>query len=115
LLLLAAMAAHRHAFRPLVIGFEMSNEEQESRHDAFLARVSHQRLRTGTLRPDEYKRLEKSWRALGSMPEFYVSADVNSVTTLSGVQAQVERYEPDIVFIDGGYMMRDEEGEPQGS
>lgn len=115
LMLLAAMAAHAHAFRPLFLGFEMSNEEQEQRHDAILARVSHHRLRTGTLTPEEYKRLERAWRRLSAMPEFFASTDINSAMTLSGVQAQVERYEPDIVFVDGVYLMRDEEGEPQGS
>ena len=115
LLLLAAMAAHSLAFRPLLVGFEMSTEEQVDRHAAILARVSHHRLRTGTLTPEEYKRLEKAWRRLAAMPEFFASTDINSVTTLSGIQAQIERVEPDIVFVDGVYMMRDEEGEPQGS
>jgi replicative DNA helicase len=115
LLLLAAMTAHQHAFRPLVVGFEMSNPEQRSRHAAFLAKVSHQRLRTGNLTPAEYKRLERSWRMLEAMPEFFVSSDISSATTLSGLQAQIERCEPDIVFVDGVYLMRDEQGEPQGS
>lgn len=115
LMLLAAMAAHDHAFRPLTVGFEMSNPEQQTRHAAFLAKVSHQRLRTGMLNPDEYKRLERAWRRLIAMPEFFVSSDINSATTLTGLQAQIERCEPDIVFVDGVYMMRDENGEPQGS
>lgn len=115
LLLLAAMAAHEMAFRPLLVGFEMSTEEQVDRHASILAKISHHRLRTGTLSPEEYKRLEKAWRRLSAMPEFFASTDINSVTTLSGIQAQIERVEPDIVFVDGVYMMRDEEGEPQGS
>lgn len=115
LMLLAAMAAHANAFRPFFVGFEMSNEEQEQRHAAILARVSHHRLRTGTLTPEEYKRLERSWRRLNAMPEFFASNDINSAITLTGLQAQIERQEPDIVFVDGVYMMRDEEGEPQGS
>ena len=115
LMLLAAMAAHEHAFRPLTVGFEMSNAEQQTRHAAFLAKVSHQRLRTGALTSEEYKRLEKAWRRLTAMPEFFVSSDISSATTLSGLQAQIERCEPDIVFVDGVYMMRDELGEPQGS
>lgn len=115
LLLLAAMAAHANAFRPLLVGFEMSNEEQVDRHAAILARVSHHRLRTGTLTPEEYKRLEKAWRRLSAMPEFFASTDISSATTLTGLQSQIERVQPDIVFVDGVYMMRDEEGEAQGS
>lgn len=115
LLLLAAMAAHEHAFRPLIVGFEMSNEEQKWRHAALLAKVSHHRLLAGKLTPDEEKRLMKAWRRLTAMPEFFTSSDISSATTLSGLQAQIERCEPDIVFVDGVYMMRDENGEPQGS
>jgi hypothetical protein len=115
LLLLAAMAAHEHAFRPLIVGFEMSNEEQQWRHAALLARVSHNRLQAGELTRDEEKRLDRAWRRLIAMPEFFMSADISSATTLSGLQAQIERCEPDIVFVDGVYMMRDEQGEAQGS
>lgn len=115
LMLLAAMAAHAAAFRPFFLGFEMTNTEQEIRHDAIAARVSHDRLRSGSLTPVEYRRLTKMWRSLEAMPEFYLSNDINSATTLSGLQAQVERHQPDIVFADGIYMMRDEEGEAPGS
>jgi hypothetical protein len=115
LLLLSAMAAHACAYRPLLVGFEMSHTEQKYRHAAFLAHISHTRLRTGRLTPDEEKRLKRAIRQLNSMPEFWGSTDVNSATTLTGLHTQIERYRPDIVFVDGVYMMRDEEGEPQGS
>lgn len=115
LLMLSAMAAHAVAYRPLVVGFEMSNDEQRFRHAAFLAHISHNRLRTGKLTADEEKRLKRAIRRLNAMPEFWASTDINSATTLTGLHTQVERYRPDIVFVDGVYMMRDEEGEPQGS
>jgi hypothetical protein len=115
LMLLAAMAAHEVAFRPFFIGFEMSNEEQEERHGAILSKVSHHRLRTGTLNATEYKRLERSWRVMLNMPSFFLCNDTQSATTLSGLQVHVERFKPDILFVDGVYMMRDEEGEPPGS
>lgn len=115
LMLLAAMAAHEHAFRPLLVSFEMSHEEQRVRHSAILAKVSHHRMRAGKLNADEVKRLERAWRRLIPMPEFFSSTDIRSATTLTGLQAEIERWEPDIVFVDGVYMMRDEQGEAQGS
>lgn len=115
LMLLAAMAAHSHAFRVLTVGFEMSNDESKMRHAAFLAHVSHHRLQQGKLTAAEEQRLWKAIRQLQSMPGFFLSSDISSATTLSGLQAQIEQCEPDIVFVDGVYMMRDENGEAQGS
>jgi replicative DNA helicase len=114
-LLLAARAAHRLGYSPLFIGFEMSNEEQEERFDAIEAGVSHHRLRGGTLKPDEWKRLQRSVHSLEEKKPFVLSNDSMSTTTLSGVAAKIERYEPDIVFVDGVYMMDDENGEAKGS
>jgi replicative DNA helicase len=114
-LLLSALAAHRMAYRPLFIGFEMSNEEQEERLDAIVAGISHHRLRGGTLKPDEWKRLQRAVHSMREMKPFILSNDSMSTTTLSGVAAKIERYEPDIVFVDGTYMMDDENGEAKGS
>jgi len=115
MLLLAAMSAWATGHRPLFIGFEMSNEEQEERLDAFRAHISHTRLRGGQLTKDEMTRLEKAVRQMEAMPDFFLSSDIMSATTLSGVQAKIENIEPDVVFIDGVYMMDDELGEPKGS
>jgi replicative DNA helicase len=115
MLLLAAMAAHKTAHRPLFIGFEMSNYEQEERFDAFSAGISHTRLRNGTLTARERELLTRAIKRQEMMPDFILSSDSMSATTVSGVQAKIERYEPDVVFVDGVYMMDDELGEPKGS
>jgi hypothetical protein len=41
--------------------------------------------------------------------------DRSSLTTLSGLQAKISEYQPAAVFVDGVYMMEDENGEPPGS
>lgn len=115
IMLLAMMAAHRGFYRPLFIGFEMSNEEQEERHDAIRAEVSHKKLREGRLSMDEMRKLEKMARRLDSMPPMIFSEDANSTLTLSGVASQVQQHKPDVAFIDGVYMMDDEHGERKGS
>jgi replicative DNA helicase len=115
LLLLAAMAAHLYGERPLFIGFEMSNEEQEERFDAIRAGISHARLRNGTLKKTEWDKLEKALRELEAMPSFFLSSDSMSATTLTGVQSKIDTIRPTIVFVDGIYMMQDELGEAQGS
>lgn len=115
LMLLAAMAAHLYGKRPLFIGFEMTNEEQEERYDAIRAGISHSRLRNGTLTKNEWTKLERALREIENMPSFFLSSDSMNATTLTGVQSKVDAMRPDIVFVDGVYMMQDELGEAQGS
>lgn len=115
LMLLASMAAHNYGVKPLFIGFEMTNHEQEERYDAIRAKISHSRLRNGSLKKEEEERLRKSLNQMSAMPDFWLSTDTMSATTLSGVQAKIETLEPDVIFIDGVYMMEDELGEPKMS
>jgi replicative DNA helicase len=115
MLLLSALFAHMGFYKPLFVGFEMSNEEQEERHDAIRAGVSHSRLRDGRLAREDMAKVDKMMRRLESMPPMVFTADITSSSTLSGISALVEKYEPDIVYVDGVYLMDDENGEPKGS
>lgn len=115
LLLLMAKAAFEAGYRPLFVGFEMSNEEQEERFDAITAQISHYKLRAGTLDAADWKKLERKVHQLEAMQPFIFSADASSATTLTGIMGKIEKYEPDIVFVDGVYMMDDEEGQDKGS
>jgi replicative DNA helicase len=115
MMLLAALAAHRLHKVPLLVGFEMSNEEQEQRIDAITAKISHHRLRGGNLTDDERKRLKRQLHTWESMADFMLSNDTMSTTTLSGIESKAEKYDPDILIVDGVYMMQDENGEKPGS
>lgn len=116
MMLKMAMAAHDFAKTPLFIGFEMSNEEQEARYDALAAEVSYTRLLKGTFTPEEDEKLERAMRRRKSGDPFIFSADPEG-STVSAVAAKIEQYDPDIVFIDGVYMMDDEgkEAHPRGT
>src|SRR5690606_22917333 len=89
--------------------------EQQERLDAMRAGISHTRLRNGTLKPAEWQRLERSIASMANLPSFHLTADAQSVMTLTGLRAKIEALDPDIVFVDGVYMMLDEQGEPSGS
>jgi replicative DNA helicase len=93
----------------------MSNSEQEARIDAMRAGIDHHRLLTGRLTDEEYDRLERALKARKNCEPFILSADVTSATTISGLQAKVEQYQPEILVIDGMYLMDDERGEAKGS
>jgi replicative DNA helicase len=88
--------------------FEMSNREQEDRYDALRSRVSFQRYITGALHKDEELRLKTS---LGYMrnEKSFILVDSSSGSTLSGVTAKLQIHRPEILFIDGMYLMQDEQ------
>lgn len=110
-----ALNAWLAGYTVLFISFEMSNNEQEARFDAMIGQVPHTAYMRGTLDRNQLAHLEiELGRTEGRQP-FILSADINSVTTVSGIAAKIEQYSPDIVFVDGVYLMRDELGEPEGS
>lgn len=115
MLLLADLAAHTYFYTPLFIGFEMSNEEQEERHDAIRSGVSHSHIRSGKLSKEEFKALKQMMSRTKQLSPMLFSEDANSSLTVSGVAAQIDRHKPSVVFIDGVYMMEDENGESKGS
>lgn len=116
-LLRMAINAHEFGKTVLFIGFEMSNDEQAARADSMRARVSHEKLMRGKLAVEDELKLEKVLKQVQSKypHPFVLSQDVYSATTLSGVLSKVQQYRPDILFVDGVYMMDDDEGEEKGS
>jgi|GEM_PF-1655162 len=114
-LLLMAKAANESGYSPLFVGFEMSNTEQFERLDSIRAGVSHTRLRNGTLTKTELAKLERAVNQAKLLPDFYLTQDTFSVLTVTGLRTKVESLKPDIVYIDGAYMMDDEYGEKKGS
>jgi replicative DNA helicase len=107
-LLAMAVHVHRAARVPLFIGFEMSNVEQTDRTLSLLSGVSLTRIMNGTLTQNERDAVNNAVRDLQDMRPFIFSSDIASATTVSGVQAKIQEYNPDVVFIDGAYMMQSE-------
>lgn len=94
---------------PLFQSFEMSNQEQVARYDSMRARLSHHRLLTGKLTKDEESRYEAKLKTLGDMEHKFWLADSAGATTVSGIASKVQMLQPDILFIDGVYLMIDEQ------
>lgn len=110
-----AISAHIYGKIPMFLSFEMSREEQEARHDAFRAKIDHLALLSGRLSKTDEDKLKRALRLIKNMHPFILSTDISSSTTLSGLKAKIEQYKPDIVFVDGVYLMDDEEGNAKGS
>lgn len=102
------MASHIHSqdMKPLFQSFEMSNLEQQERFDALRAQVSHNRLRRGLLTDSEERRYRSMLESLGSTP--FLLADSAVGTTVSALAAKVGQHTPDVLFVDGVYLMIDE-------
>ena len=113
--LMMANAAHIHGKRPLFVSFEMSAEEQAARYDAIVAKVPYSNILRASLSDQEFERVRESLRLRKNMHPFIITEDTSSLTTVSSLAAKVQEYKPDILFVDGVYLMDDEQGEPKGS
>jgi len=113
--LILANAAHVHGKRPLFVSFEMSIEEQEARYDSLIAKVPYDRILSGDLNSKDMVRIHKALSIRKHMQPFVFSEDTASLTTVSALASKVQEYSPDVLFVDGVYLMDDEEGEPKGS
>lgn len=107
-------AMHAVAARPLLFSFEMSAMEVSERLDAFLAGISQRKLRAGELNELEWQKLEKALKKLEQMGDYLIAEDPSSRTTLSTIQAKIDEFNPDALYIDGAYFLVDEiSGEQQ--
>jgi KaiC/GvpD/RAD55 family RecA-like ATPase len=105
-LLYMMWAIHQVFKRPLFIGFEMSNEEQQDRWFSMLSGVSLTKILTGMTDDDEQRLIERRLHMRGKKhPPLIFSADISSAMTVSGIQAKVQEHRPDALFIDGAYLM----------
>ena len=105
-----ATTCHLNGLRPMFLSFEMTNEEQKLRYYSIRARVSHHRLRTGTLDADEEARFYQKLDAIQKMESELWFVDSANGVTVSSIASKIQNFKPDIVFVDGTYLMIDEEG-----
>lgn len=104
-LMLMAIAAHEAANRVLMVTFEQSNMEQRWRHDSWRAHVDYNKMLAGKLNPEEKLRLHKMLRMMDGMPMFKMIHDLAATTTVSGLASKIVQYKPDVVYVDGVYLM----------
>jgi len=118
LLMCMNIAAHRDGASTLFISFEMSDREQATRHNALRSNISLTRLQRGKHTPEERKRLVKMMHEVDGMQPNVLIYDPSGTSTVSAIAAKIGQYKPDVVFIDGTYMMeaegvRADQGSPQ--
>lgn len=105
LLMCMDIACNKAGARTMFVSFEMTNREQMTRHDALRAGISLTGLQRGQLTTDEWGKLRKMGHGLEDMPSFILVHDPVNHATVSAIAAKISVHEPDVVFIDGAYMM----------
>ena len=102
-----AVNVHRDGFVPMFQSFEMTNLEQQQRHDSMRSHIAHSRLIRGALTPAEETRYMDELKAMEAMHKFYLTDSVSAMT-VTGLAAKIDKIRPDIAFVDGVYLMTDE-------
>lgn len=102
-----AVNIHEDGFVPMFQSFEMTNIEQQHRHDAMRAKIAHSRLVRGNLTPEEERRYKEALLRMESMHNFYLTDSV-AARTVTGLAAKIDKLQPNVVFVDGVYLMTDE-------
>lgn len=105
---------HANGASPLFQSFEMSNAEQKKRYDAMNAEIDHAGLQRGSLVKKHWNQLEASLQGLKGTPQFVLSDSTVGIT-VSAVTAKAMEYSPDALFIDGAYLMIDEQTGESGT
>lgn len=94
--------------------YEMSNTEQAWRHHAFRSHIPHARLVRGGLNPEDLRAFKAMLRAMEARASFRLG-DSASGNTVSALRLQIEKFDPAVIFVDGVYLMVDEESGEKGT
>lgn len=109
---LSALKAWKRKCRVLLITKEMSTGEIEQRLDAAYLKIPFQALRKGELKGKQRDLFLRFGKSFSGMGDFIVSGD-DDAGTKGGVQAlgaKIREFSPDVVFIDGAYLLEDDRG-----
>ena len=102
-----AINTHEQGFIPMFQSFEMNNHEQTQRHDSMRSHISNARLRRGALQTAEEDRLINMLNHMGTVHPFHL-VDAMGGLTIDSLVAKAEQLKPDILFVDGVYLMLDQ-------
>lgn len=110
-----AIEALAQGYEVLFIGYEMANEEQELRFDGMNAGINYRKIMSGNLSKRDWEDLVGTMTATADYGNFILTSDASRGMTVSSIAAKAQQHWPDVIFIDGVYLMDDEEGGVKGS
>ena len=110
--IIQAVQQAKNGYKVLFFTTEMSTKMVFRRIDAVWNSLNYTRFRKGQLLPDEEKRYFQYLEEMENTPDDEVMLVVEQATGgVSQISAKIDQYNPDIVYIDGAYLLEDEEGE----
>lgn len=116
LMICTAVHALRNNRRVLFVTMEMPVEQIRRRTAAMWAGINYQSLRSGQLTASEKRRYFDDLEALAELEGFVVSGgDENRGTGITSLAAKIQEYSPDLVLVDGVYLMHDDRGNKKSS
>jgi hypothetical protein len=98
---------HKAGKIPLFQSFEMNNHEQVQRYLAMTAQLNGKRFRLGKLNGQEEDRLLNALDDLKTQHPFHFVDAINGLT-IDSLVAKSEQLNPDVLFVDGVYLMLDQ-------
>lgn len=113
--LIMANSAHIHGKTPLFVSFEMSVDEQVARYDSIISKIPYTRILSGDLNKQDRETIRRAVMSRKNMQPFIISEDTSSLTTVTALSGKVKEYKPDLLVVDGVYLMDDEEGQDRGT
>lgn len=99
---------HEAGHNVLFQTFEMTNAECRDRHDAMRSKVSYNRMRRRALIEPEKNAYKAMLAGMESDENDLILSDSLTGITVSALAAKIEQTRPDIILVDGVYLMIDE-------
>lgn len=108
-LLQMAINIHADGHSALFQSFEMTNSEIRDRHDSMRAHTSYNRMRRRILTDPEKNDYQDMLAEMAKIPAEFTLTDSLHGITVSALAAKIEQHRPEVVFVDGVYLMQDEQ------
>jgi replicative DNA helicase len=110
--IIMAVAQAKAGYRVLFFTTEMSKEMVMRRIDAVWNGLNYSRFKKGQLLPEEQKKFFKYLDEMEETPDEDVMLIVEQATGgISQISAKIDQHKPDIIYVDGAYLLEDEEGD----
>lgn len=104
----------QNGYRVLFFTTEMASVAIMKRIDAVWCKLNYSRFKKGQLLPDEEKRYFDYLDEMESTPDDEVMLVVEQATGgVTQISAKIDQYDPDIVFVDGAYLLENDEGDEE--
>lgn len=105
-LIKSALKAYQDKFGVLFVSVEITGDSIADRCDCFAAGVEYEAFVTGRLTKAEKARMKEVWDELGD-EEYFTIVQPVAKYTVTDLEADIDRVQPDVCYVDGFYFMTD--------